>query len=258
MYVLTQSWQPEFCHGHSYPGCSHPNASEYMYTHLTLHGLWPQYAMPRHGQTYPFNCSSEKFDPTVLSRIPGGVDAIEEYWPNVKSSPGNWAAYTGFCQHEWQKHGTCTGLSQVQYFSTAVSYLKKQGTPSLISSHISSSVTKAALQAAYGGASRVSLGCGGGKYLSQVMTCWGLDKKSHLPTSQVDCPQAVLSEDSCSSTVFISGFGDGPSPPSPPAPGNSTCVSGVHGPRCSSDSQCTAYKHCIRCAHSGFCTNVPK
>jgi ribonuclease I len=129
LYVLTQSWQPEFCHGKTMPGC-HPNASAYMHNHLTLHGLWPQYDIARQGQTYPFNCTDEKFDPAVLDQLPGGRQDILKYWPNGKADPTNWAAYSQFCQHEWAKHGTCTGLTQLQYFSAAIAKLQQEGTVS--------------------------------------------------------------------------------------------------------------------------------
>jgi len=35
------------------------------------------------------------------------------------------------------------------------------------------------------------------------------------------------------------------------------CVSGQHGPSCKSDSDCSGAKDCVRCAKSGFCTDVP-
>jgi len=50
----------------------------------------------------------------------------------------------------------------------------------------------------------------------------------------------------------------GPSPPSPPSPPTNKCVDGQHGPACKSDSDCTSITGCVRCAKSGFCTNVPK
>jgi ribonuclease T2 len=263
LYVLTQSWQPEFCFRKSYPGCLHPNASEYMFKHLTLHGLWPQYSQTRGGSTYPFDCSSEQFDPSVLSQVQGGRAAIETYWPNVKASPGDWASYSSFCQHEWTKHGTCTKLSQLDYFNFAIYFLQQAGTPQVITSNVGGSVPKAQIIAAYGGAKRVSLSCGGGSFLGQVMTCWGLDNATHAPTTRVDCPTAVLQEDSCpGSSIQITAFSSPPpSPPSPPPPpppqGGSSCLPNQHGPLCTADAQCLNYANCLRCATSGYCTNMP-
>jgi ribonuclease I len=62
-FVLEQSWQPTFCAGEHYPGCVQP--TEYMKTHLTLHGLWPQYDKSRGGATYPQNCATTPFDPVA-------------------------------------------------------------------------------------------------------------------------------------------------------------------------------------------------
>jgi hypothetical protein len=36
-----------------------------------------------------------------------------------------------------------------------------------------------------------------------------------------------------------------------------TCLPDVHGPACSSDSQCLNVTSCVRCASSGYCTDVP-
>lgn len=269
-YVLEQSWQPEFCHGHDaqYPGCAAHNSSAYMVDHLTLHGLWPQYSAARAGSSYPFNCTAEKFDPSALDKVRGGRAALIEYWPNVKSSPTDWAAYEGFWTHEWGKHGTCTGMSQRDYFEAALEQLQKLGTPSVISENVGKApVSKAAIQAAYGGPSKVSLSCGGGSFLSAVATCWTVDKASHLPAEQIACPASVIKEDTCTgTTITISGFQPlgppgppgPPPPPSPPGPPPAgVCVTGKHGPPCKTNADCTNVINCVRCAKSGFCTDVP-
>ena len=46
-----------------------------------------------------------------------------------------------------------------------------------------------------------------------------------------------------------------PSPPSPP-PAEDECVPMKHGPPCSSNSGCQGVPGCVRCANSGFCTDV--
>jgi hypothetical protein len=35
------------------------------------------------------------------------------------------------------------------------------------------------------------------------------------------------------------------------------CLPNTHGPPCTTDDECH-YPGCVRCANSGFCTNVPK
>ena len=47
-----------------------------------------------------------------------------QYWPNYNYDPSS-PDYTEFWQHEWSKHGTCTGLEQYTYFNTALQMFKK-------------------------------------------------------------------------------------------------------------------------------------
>jgi hypothetical protein len=42
--------------------------------------------------------------------------------------------------------------------------------------------------------------------------------------------------------------------PGPPA---TQCAADKHGPPCVTDADCTSKPNCVRCAHSGFCTEVP-
>ena len=45
LYVMSMSYQPEFCYENrheDWPGCTHPE--EFWKSHLTIHGLWPEYA----------------------------------------------------------------------------------------------------------------------------------------------------------------------------------------------------------------------
>jgi hypothetical protein len=46
-------------------------------------------------------------------------------------------------------------------------------------------------------------------------------------------------------------------PPGPPPPlPASLCKPFAHGPPCSTDADCAAVPKCVRCARSGFCTDV--
>ena len=52
-----------------------------------------------------------------------------------------------------------------------------------------------------------------------------------------------------------------PSPPTPtpgpPTPPGTVCVKNTHGPLCSADADCIGVQGCVRCAKSGYCTDVP-
>jgi ribonuclease T2 len=93
---------------------------------MTLHGLWPDYG----DGSYPTLCSKEAFDyDKVVAAV--GLDDLEERWPNVQQAESS-ASYDNFWVHEWTKHGTCTGLSQTDYFETGLKILAAVGTPDAI------------------------------------------------------------------------------------------------------------------------------
>ncbi len=96
MFVLAYSWQPEFCYGKKFYGCSHPSPS--WNKEFTLHGLWPQYSTGGH----PSSCTHEAFDPSVPSKV--GFTDMTTYWPNVHYATTD-PAYDDFWEHEWTKHG---------------------------------------------------------------------------------------------------------------------------------------------------------
>ena len=89
-YLLALSWSPEYCHGH-------PNSAQCDGSHpgFVVHGLWPQ----RNDGQWPSGCSS----------APGLADpgSMLDIMPSRR-----------LIAHEWEKHGTCTGLSPQQYFAT--------------------------------------------------------------------------------------------------------------------------------------------
>ena len=87
-YLLTLSWSPEFCATHTSPECAaHPG--------FVVHGLWPQ----NNDGTYPENCSN--------APGPANPQGDTDLQPTVS-----------LVEHEWQTHGTCSGLAADAYFST--------------------------------------------------------------------------------------------------------------------------------------------
>jgi len=196
LYVFAYEWTPQYCYGQKeYKGCNSPN--DYWETHLTIHGLWPEYSTGG----YPQTCTTEKFDPSIIDKI--GRDTLVTYWPNVHCEVGD-ADYNSFWEHEWSKHGTCSGLSQIQYFNQSLSLLQKLGTPIDLSKAVGGTLSADQLRKDFGGASKCSLKCIG-NCLSEVYTCW--EESNGVPTNQVDCPPDVVSHDSCStSTLTIREF----------------------------------------------------
>ena len=88
-YLLTLSWSPEYCATHpSSPECAaHPG--------FVVHGLWPQ----NNDGTYPEDCSN--------APGPTNPQGDTDLQPTVS-----------LVEHEWQTHGTCSGLAADAYFNT--------------------------------------------------------------------------------------------------------------------------------------------
>lgn len=94
-YLLTLSWAPEFCatnpNGRGSAECD-PNH----HMGLVVHGLWPQY----NNGKWPQDCSTT---PPVAAAT---VDHMMPLMPGKQ-----------LIQHEWSKHGTCSGLTVDNYFA---------------------------------------------------------------------------------------------------------------------------------------------
>ena len=107
-YLLTLSWAPQFCASNASARTSDEcNPSKHM--GLVVHGLWPQYDNGK----WPQNCAST---PPVASAT------VNHMMPIM---PGS-----GLIQHEWAKHGTCSGLSADQYFSAIEKFYNGLTVPS--------------------------------------------------------------------------------------------------------------------------------
>jgi ribonuclease T2 len=87
-YLFNLSWSPEFCatHGDS-PECGRNLG-------FVVHGLWPQ----NNDGDYPQHCSD----------APG---------PTNPQSETNVIPTASLVMHEWQTHGTCSGLGADAYFA---------------------------------------------------------------------------------------------------------------------------------------------
>jgi ribonuclease T2 len=94
-YVLSLSWSPSYC-------LNHQQDTEQCGQHkgfgFVLHGLWPQYAKGG----YPQNC------PTQARLTPEAIALGKTIFPSHK-----------LIDHEWGKHGTCSGLDALNYFRAA-------------------------------------------------------------------------------------------------------------------------------------------
>lgn len=106
-YLLSLSWAPNYCAEHPTDRSSECRTGNH--TSFVLHGLWPQ---SNSGQP-PLSCSPAS---PVSAEI---VRRMLAYYPS-----------RGLIQHEWEKHGTCSGLSAQDYFADAERGFRKVEVPS--------------------------------------------------------------------------------------------------------------------------------
>jgi ribonuclease T2 len=90
-YLLALSWAPHYCASH--PGDHSRECTAH--AAFVLHGLWPQ----SENVAPPMDCG-EASPPSSAT-----VDHMLNFMPS-----------RGLIQHEWSKHGTCSGLSADAYF----------------------------------------------------------------------------------------------------------------------------------------------
>ncbi|MBI1210842.1 MAG: ribonuclease T [Alphaproteobacteria bacterium] len=110
-YVLVLSWSPTHCASDAGRGPDDDMQCRSGRPYgFVLHGLWPQ-----NERGYPERCESD--EPLRVSRA--NIDRI------LKVSPSE-----DLVQHEWQKHGTCSGLSQDDFVSSAVAAYSAVTVPS--------------------------------------------------------------------------------------------------------------------------------
>tara|TARA_R100001163_G_C5067780_1_gene207186 strand:- start:2753 stop:3280 length:528 start_codon:yes stop_codon:yes gene_type:complete len=80
----------------------------------SIHGLWPEYD----SQHWPQFCKPTKLNHKEISKI---EDSLNKYWYSCDNNIGNnWS----FWNHEYSKHGTCTGFNQTQYFVVTIQLFK--------------------------------------------------------------------------------------------------------------------------------------
>ncbi|XP_024363792.2 ribonuclease 1 [Physcomitrium patens] len=105
---FVQQWPGSYCD--SRQGCCFPVTGE-PGPYFGIHGLWPN----RDDGTYPATCSNEAFDPSLLADV---IDNLNKNWGTLacNSKRGN----EDFWEHEWSKHGTCSGFTQREYFQNSV------------------------------------------------------------------------------------------------------------------------------------------
>ena len=160
-YLLSLSWSPSYCQ-------AHPDEADQCAHHgfgFVLHGLWPQ---NRNG-SWPQHCATDA-QPDAAT-----IDRTLAFMPSRH-----------LIEHEWQTHGSCTGLEPAAYFSLAdrafasVKVPQALRTPASPPSLSADDIVAAFAQANPGLDERMmTVECHGGGELTEVRVC--LDKDSLVP-----------------------------------------------------------------------------
>lgn len=95
-YVLSLSWAPEFCADASRAAANPGECSPSKPMNFVVHGLWPEVENGRN----PESCGNAE-------KVSKGL--VRDLLPYMPSE--------ALIHHEWATHGTCTGLSQNEYFT---------------------------------------------------------------------------------------------------------------------------------------------
>ncbi len=94
-YLLSLSWSPAYCASRE-SNANDPQCAQERHFAFVLHGLWPQYDDGR----WPQFCSQKPGPPDPRPML------------DIMPSPK-------LVRHEWEKHGTCSGLDVSGYFGLA-------------------------------------------------------------------------------------------------------------------------------------------
>jgi ribonuclease T2 len=198
-YLLAMSWTPSFC-------CTEPGkeqcanlAGSFAATHLTLHGLWPNFtdeqsrgkprAWPQFCGAYDHCEKAEDATCAPGTAVPAGL---------ARLAPGYVTDGGALATHEWSKHGSCTALDASGYFAAelaAITSIPGDATPATLGAAAGKDLARDELQRAFGiPPESVVLGCDAQCRLTQVGFCIAKDVGDH-PTTPTPCTQNVTTSD---------------------------------------------------------------
>jgi len=199
IYILAQFWPAELCTTESHTqDCENP--INYWKSDFTIHGLWPN----NQDGSYPSKCDPVPFNQTVVDDIIG-FDTMITYWPNLSDdSSESESKYTSFWEHEWSKHGTCSGLSQEEWMTGAIK-LAKSFTPRFVKRNIGKTVNKNEFMKAFGANNMIIPLCNGGKSLTGIESCWSAKADGSIG-SHVTCSDTIMKHDNCDDAFTIPSF----------------------------------------------------
>ncbi|KAG0614693.1 hypothetical protein M758_6G196200 [Ceratodon purpureus] len=110
-FFFVQQWPGSYCDAKGKKCCFPVTGDPGPY--FGIHGLWPN----RNDGSYPDTCTNEQFDSSELHDV---VDNLNKNWGTLACKRGMSGDNEDFWDHEWAKHGTCSGFTQHQYFEASL------------------------------------------------------------------------------------------------------------------------------------------
>lgn len=106
-FFFVQQWPGSFCDA-AKPCCFPVTGAPGPF--FGIHGLWPN----RNDGSYPASCTREEFDESELSDV---LAHMNKDWGTLACTSSH---NEDFWEHEWSKHGTCSGFTQHDYFQSSI------------------------------------------------------------------------------------------------------------------------------------------
>jgi ribonuclease T2 len=179
-YVFALTWEPTFCEGKSFTECANMTPDSFDAKNLTLHGLWPDrngdskhaYGDCGVGSDIQQNDHGGSWcKMPALGLTDATLSVLTPVMPGVASCLQN---------HEWYKHGSCSGLAPDDFFTQAAglaAHVADTGLGRFLTAHVGQNVSPDDLFSAFetdfgaGSRSSVTLSCtnvGGTEMLSEI------------------------------------------------------------------------------------------
>ncbi|CAE8587034.1 unnamed protein product [Polarella glacialis] len=213
----------------------------YQHTEPTVHGLWPQV------------CGDKSCYGDSKCRAPRDTSKPAVLYPCYEATDGSSKEQDQqlwFEQHEWSSHGMCAGVQDAADFFTQVCSLAGKTSREDWSGPLKvmkaarvagMDITETANQLQRSGYCVWTTSTHSQIELSACAGDDGIWKLADHSEFQSKCASKATRPETTSTTPSASG----------------SCVRGQHGPPCQADSDCAGVTNCLRCARSGFCTDVP-
>ena len=204
-YLLALTFESAFCADGNQQRrqCRALDEATFRSTPLVLHGLWPENLQP---ETYPHDCGADRMQLSAAVRA-----RMERWMPGIEA---------GLQNHEWRKHGSCTGLDPNTYFTLSLDLTERVDKalgPALLA-NVGRTIDAATLRAAAstvdpGLAQSLLLMCKNLRsndpakrrrsYLYEVRVCVDNDGPGGAPQSLLNCADVQRRDQGCGNKFVV-------------------------------------------------------